>query len=214
MTTTVRPTLRGVSHQFAFFVALGAGAVLIATAASARSAAASAIYALTLALMFGTSATYHRLARAPLARRIWQRLDHAAIFLAIAGAYTPIGLVALGGATGWHLLAWVWGGAGLGVLRAVLWPRAPRAITTGLYLGLGWALIAYLPEVRAALAPASLALLALGGLWYTLGAIVYALRRPDPLPSVFGYHEVFHVLVIAGALSHFAAIVNILRAAT
>jgi hemolysin III len=211
MTTMTTPRLRGVSHQFAFFVALGAGAVLVATAASARAAAATAIYATGLAAMFGASATYHRLARSPAARRVWRRVDHSMIFVAIAATYTPICAVALGGPSGARLAAFVWGGAALGVARAIGWTRAPRWIVAGLYVALGWAVIAYLPEVRAAVATPALALIAIGGAFYTAGAIVYALQRPDPWPRVFGYHEVFHALVIGGALSHFAAIVQIVR---
>lgn len=207
------PTLRGVSHQFAFFAALGAGAVLVATAASPRVAAAAAIYAVGLAAMFGASATYHRLARSPVARRRWQRVDHAMIFVGIAATYTPICAIALGGPSGTRLAAMVWGGAALGVARAVAWPRAPRFLVAGLYLALGWAAIGYLPEVRAAVSPVALAGIAIGGALYTAGAIVYALKRPDPWPRVFGYHEVFHALTIGGALCHFAAIVQIVRAA-
>jgi hemolysin III len=211
MTTTTKPAFRGVSHQHAFFAALGAGAVLVATATSARAAVAAAIYALSLAAMFGASATYHRLARSPGARRWCQRVDHAAIAIAIAGTYTPICALALDGRAGARLAALVWTGAALGAVRAIAWTRAPRAITAAVYLGLGWALLAYLPEVRAALAPAPLALIAAGGALYTAGALVYATRRPDPRPSVFGYHEVFHAFVCAGAALHFAAIVLIVR---
>ncbi|HTJ42809.1 MAG TPA: hemolysin III family protein [Kofleriaceae bacterium] len=203
-----KPTYRGVSHQFAFFVALGAGAALIATA---RTPWPLAIYVLGLAAMFGASATYHRLARSPAARRVWRRVDHSMIFVAIAATYTPICAIALRGPSGTRLAMLVWGGAALGIARAIAWTRAPRAITAALYVALGWALIAYLPEVRAALPLSAAILIAIGGLLYTCGAIVYALRRPDPRPAVFGYHEVFHAFVVAAAACHFAAIVVIAR---
>jgi hemolysin III len=208
-----RPTLRGVSHQFAFFAALGAGAVLTATAGSARAAVAVAIYAGSLAAMFGISATYHRLARRPRARAIWQRADHAAIFLFIAGTYTPITVLALRTPVGSRLLAMVWGGAALGVIQSLVWPRAPRAIAAALYVALGWSIVACWSDVATAVAPSSLVLLIVGGALYTAGALTYALRRPDPAPRVFGYHEVFHALVIAACVCHFAAVFQLVRAA-
>ena len=213
ISTTVTPRLRGVSHQLAFFVALGAGVALVATAATGRRAAAAAVYAISLALMFGVSATYHRRARSPAARAFWRRADHAAIAVCIAGTYTPICLIAVRGSAGAWLAALVWAGAALAVLRATLWVRAPRGVAAAIYVALGWAGIAYLPEVRAALAPAPLALVGLGGVFYTTGALIYALRRPDPVPDVFGYHEVFHALVIAGAAAHFAAIALVVAGA-
>lgn len=208
-----RPRLRGVSHQFAFFLALGAGAVLTASARTPTAAAAAAIYAATLATMLGTSAIYHRVRWAPRARAIWRRLDHAAIFLFIAGTYTPVAVLALGGGSGARLLALVWLGAGLGVVRAVLWPRAPRAVAAALYVALGWLLVAYWHEVRGALPPAPRALILVGGALYTIGALTYALRRPDPLPRVFGYHEVFHALVVIACACHFAAVLDLVQRA-
>jgi hemolysin III len=161
--------------------------------------------------MFGVSATYHRLARSPRARAIWKRADHATIFIFIAGTYTPICLVAVGGETGARLLALVWAGAAAGALRAILWPRAPRVITAALYVLLGWAMLAYWNGVVTALDTAPQVLLIVGGVLYTIGALVYALRLPDPSPRVFGYHEVFHVLVIAASVCHFAAVIAVVR---
>lgn len=192
--TLDRPRLRGVSHQFAFFVAIGAGAVLVATTASL----AIAVYAITLAQMLGVSASYHRGSWRPAARRRWKRADHASIFVFIAGTYTPI--------CSTRLLVIVWIGAALGALRALLWVDAPRWLSALLYVGLGWLVIGELPAVAAA-GTGVLVLLAAGGLLYTLGAIVYALRWPDPSPRVFGYHEVFHAFVIGAVLCHFAAVV-------
>jgi hemolysin III len=206
--STARPRLRGVSHQLAFFTALGAGLVLVAMAASPRIATAAGIYAASLAAMFGISAAYHRGGWAPRVRLLWRRADHATIFLAIAGTYTPICLLVISGS---HLLGLVWAGALAGMLQAVLWPQAPRAVATLLYLALGWLGITHWAEVREALAPGSIIFLIAGGVLYTAGAIVYARRRPDPRPTVFGYHEVFHALVIAASICHFAVVLQIVR---
>jgi hemolysin III len=202
------PRLRGVSHQLAFFTAVGAGLVLVAMAASARTAAAAGIYAASLAAMFGVSAAYHRGRWAPAARLRWRRADHATIFLAIAGTYTPICLLVISGS---HLLGLVWAGALAGMLQAVLWPRAPRALAALLYCGLGWIGVTQYEEVRDTLASGSLILLVAGGVLYSAGAVVYARKRPDPRPSVFGFHEVFHALVIAASICHFAVVLQIIR---
>jgi hemolysin III len=140
-----------------------------------------------------------------------RRLDHSAIFLLIAGTFTPLCLL-LGDGRARTLLAVVWVGAGLGILRALLWPRAPRAVATVLYVLLGWAAVPLVPAMWRTLGPVSLLLLATGGLLYTVGAVIYAARRPDPFPRVFGYHEVFHLLVIAAAGLHFAVAAGAVRA--
>ena len=211
MTDPEKPLLRGVSHELAFFAALGAGAVLIAMAPTAHAALATSVYVVSLAAMLGISASYHRGPWGPRGRALWQRADHAMIFLFIAGSYTPICLLALGGNDGLQLLGLAWVGASAGVLRAIFWPRAPRVITAGLYVVLGWALVIYWRDVAAALGPVARALFVAGGVLYTAGALVYATRRPDPSPRVFGYHEVFHVLVIAASICHFAAVVALVR---
>jgi hemolysin III len=208
-----RPRLRGVSHQFAAFVASGAGLSLVAMAPSPRAAAACAVYAITLALMFGTSAVYHRVTWSPPARARMRRLDHAAIFLIIAGTYTPLAVLAIGGAAGTRLLLLVWAGALAGVLRATVWPHAPRVVAVALYVALGWLALAYLGELHAGVGAAGIALILAGGVFYTAGGVIYALRRPDPLPRVFGYHEIFHALTIAASVCHFAAVLLVVRAA-
>jgi hemolysin III len=206
MSTSVKPRLRGVSHEIGFFVALVGGAWLVATAGSALASGVTAIYVVTLALMLGVSASYHRGHRSALLERRWQRADHAMIFAFVAGTYTPICVLGVGGAPGMRMLALVWVGAALGALRALLWVRAPRVVAAALYVALGWLLVGFWPDVRSSLGTALLRLLIVGGVLYTVGAVIYAVRRPDPLPRWFGYHEVFHVLVIAACVCHFVVI--------
>ena len=206
MSTTVKPRLRGVSHEIGFFVAIAGGAWLVTTAGSALASAVTAIYAVTLALMLGVSATYHRGTRPARADLRWKRADHAMIFLFVAGTYTPVCVLGIGGAAGTRMLVLVWVGAALGALRALLWVRAPRVVAAALYVALGWLVVAFWPDVRGALGTALLSLLLTGGLLYTVGAVVYASHRPDPTPRWFGYHEVFHVLVIAAYICHFVVI--------
>jgi hemolysin III len=191
-----------VTHQWAFFVSLVVGALLVVFAPTGDARIACAIYAVSVAGLFGTSALYHRLNWGPRARRWMRRLDHAMIFVLIAGTYTPFCLL-LGGDAGARLLAIAWGGALLGVARAVLWPHAPKALVAVLSVALGWIILPVLPALRASLGGAAVALLAAGGIVYSLGAVVYATRRPDPFPRVFGYHEVFHAMVIVAAVLHF-----------
>ena len=205
----LRPRLRGVSHQFAFFVALGAALVLIATTTSLRAALAVGVYGATLLAMLGVSASYHRGSWTARIRERWRRADHAMIFAFIAGTYTPLCVLGLDRGVGPRLLALVWACAGLGILRALVWPDAPRAVSAALYLAVGWLVVVYLPEVTSALDPIAQALLLAGGVFYTAGAVVYAARRPDPLPAVFGYHEVFHALVIVACACHFAAVARV-----
>lgn len=207
--TVAKPRLRGVSHHIAFYVALCAGGVLIAATDSTRSMAATAVYVVLLATMLGVSASYHRVPWSPRSHARWRTADHAMIFAFIAGTYTPVCLLGLDPAIGHRLLALVWIAAGLGILRVLLWPRAPRAIAAAMYVAVGWVVVAYIAEVRSALDPLSQALILIGGACYTTGALVYATRRPDPLPDVFGYHEVFHALVIVACGCHFAAIARV-----
>src|SRR4051812_28873544 len=174
-----RPRLRGVSHRIAFHVAICAGAILVATAGAPRAMAATAIYATLLAGMFGVSATLHRADWRGRTFDWLRRADHAMIFAFIAGTYTPLCVLGIGGAAGAHLLALAWTGAGLGILRALLWPHAPRAVTSLLFVAVGWVAVAYFPAVHAALDPVAFGLTIAGGVWFTVGALVYLTRRPD-----------------------------------
>jgi hemolysin III len=202
----VKPRLRGASHQYAFFVSLGSGALLVLLAATARATAAAAVYAASVSALFGVSALYHRVTWTIPARRRMRRLDHAMIFLLIAGTYTPVGLLVLAGRLATVVLAVVWGGALAGIVLELVWTRAPRWLGGAVYLTLGWVAVVAMPQLFARLGLAGGLLLVAGGLSYSVGAAVYELRRPDPVPAVFGYHEVFHLLVIAGVAAHFLAI--------
>jgi hemolysin III len=202
----VKPRLRGVLHQYAFFVSLASGPLLVLLAATTRASVAAAIYAASVSAMFGVSALYHRVTWTPPARRRMRRLDHAMIFLLIAGTYTPVGLLVLHGTLAAVVLAVVWGGALAGIVLQLAWTGAPRWLGGAVYLALGWVAIVAMPQLFARLGVAGGLLIVVGGLVYSAGAAVYALRRPDPVPAVFGYHEVFHLLVIAGVAAHFLAI--------
>ena len=202
-----KPRLRGVSHQWAFFVALVAGVVLVIAAPSGRATLAAAIYAVSVAAMFGASALYHRIDwQSPAARRWMRRLDHSMIYLLIAGTYTPFALLVLDGGLADAVLIAVWGGALLGIGLKLLWPDTPKWLTAAVYVTLGWVAVIAFPQLASELGVFGMALVAGGGILYTAGAVVYALRRPDPAPAVFGYHEIFHVLVIAAALLQFVAV--------
>lgn len=198
---TGRPALRGKLHEVAFWMSVVAGPALVLAAPAGGARLATAVYALTVSGLFGVSALYHRVNWSPARRVLLRRADHAMIFLLVAGTYTPISLVLPHGQARW-LLAVVWTGALLGVVFALLWPSAPRWVQGIVYVALGWTALAVLPGLFAALGPAAVALIVGGGVLYTLGAVVYARRWPDPWPQVFGYHELFHTLVVAAALCH------------
>ena len=206
-----KPLFRGVSHEVAAVAALLGWAVLAVVAPNAGARAAAHTYGATLFALFAVSATYHRPTWSPRVRSWMRRLDHSAIFLLIAGTYTPLCLL-LGGRLGTVLLAAVWIGAALGIARSVLWVHAPKTVAVLLYVALGWVVLPVLPAVRTAVGPGGLRLLAAGGIAYTVGAAVYAIRRPNPWPRVFGYHEVFHALVIIAAICHFAVAFAAVRA--
>src|SRR5437763_7859798 len=196
----LKPRLRGVSHQWAFFVSLLTGAALVLAAPSGRAALASAIYALSVAGLFGASALYHRITWASAAARRWmRRFDHSMIFLLIAGTYTPFALLALRGALATAILVVVWSAAAAGIVLKLVWIDAPKSLVAIIYVALGWVAVAAFPQLIEHLGITATALVAAGGVLYTVGAVVYALRRPDPVPAVFGYHEVFHALVIVAA---------------
>jgi hemolysin III len=202
-----RPQLRGVTHQWAFFISIVLGVVLVVSAPSGRATLAAAVYAATVALLFGTSALYHRVTwRTDAARRWMRRLDHSAIFLLIAGTYTPFALLVLDGTLADVVLAVVWAGALGGIVLKLLWIDAPKWLAALIYVLLGWVAVAVTPDLISEVGITASVLVGIGGLLYTLGAIVYALRRPDPVPSVFGYHEVFHALVILAAALQYAVV--------
>lgn len=201
-----RPRLRGVFHLYAFIVFLALGVALVATAPGGRERFAGAIFAGCLVLTFGVSALYHRVTWRPAARRLMRRLDHAAIYLLIAGTYTPYGLLVLSGAWQFSVLGVVWIGAALAIVQRLIWVDAPKWVSAVAGIGLGWVGVVALPQIVAATGFSGTSLAVAGGLFYTLGALVYVFRRPDPVPAVFGYHEVFHVLTILAAACQFAAI--------
>jgi hemolysin III len=202
---SLRPRLRGVSHQYAFFLSLVAGAALVASASGERETLATTVFAATLATMFGVSAVYHRIAWRPSVRRWMRRLDHAAIYLLIAGTYTPFGLLVLPTTWAAWLLSTVWVGCLIAIASKFIWVDAPKWIAAAFGLALGWAGVVAIPKIGAAGA-GPVVLLAVGGVFYSAGAIVYARGRPDPVPAVFGYHELFHALVIAAAACQYAAV--------
>ncbi len=206
-----KPKLRGVLHQWAAVWALGAGVALAAMAPTGRIAFAVGLYALSLVALFTVSATYHRVQWSVEARARMRRADHASIFLLIAGTYTPVAMIALPAEVGNRLLLAIWIGAAVGVLQSLFWVHAPKVLTAVLAVAVGWTMVPYFGEVRRALDLGTLLLLGIGGLAYTVGAVAYAAKRPNPKPGVFGYHEVFHLLTLVGAATHFAAVVLIVR---
>jgi len=205
-TITVKPRLRGWLHTGALPVTLVAGFVLVALGPTLQARLASAIYAITSALLFGISATYHRGTLGPRLAEVLRRFDHANIYLIIAGTYTPFALLALDGAARVAVLSVVWGGALSGVLFRVLWMNAPRWLYTVLYLALGWTAIFVMPQLLEGAGVAAVVLVAVGGIFYSAGAVVYGLRRPDPSPRWFGFHEVFHAFTIAAYLVQYVAV--------
>jgi hemolysin III len=202
-----KPRLRGVSHQWAFYVSLALGAALVAAAEAGQPRLAAAVYAVSVAALFGTSALYHRITWVSRAARRWmKRLDHSMIFFLIAGTYTPFALLVLDGALATVILVVVWSGALAGILMKLVWIDAPKALVAILYLALGWVAVAAFPTMLDELGITGTALVTVGGLLYTAGALVYAFQRPNPAPAVFGYHEVFHALVILAAGLQYAVI--------
>ncbi|HEY7934047.1 MAG TPA: hemolysin III family protein [Solirubrobacteraceae bacterium] len=206
LTLPVKPRLRGVSHEYAFFVSLGCGVALILAASDGKARLAASIYAVAVSALLGTSALYHRVTWRPQARRWMRRLDHSMIFVLIAGTYTPVALLALKGSLASTILIVLWAGALGGVVFKLLWIDAPKWLLAGVYVTLGLVTAAVFGELPAAIGWLGVAGLATGGVLYVAGAIVYASGRPNPWPKVFGYHEVFHALVIAAAAMHYAVI--------
>ena len=202
----VKPRLRGVFHEVAFFVSLVSGAALVWAAPTTGSALVMAVYALSVSLLFGVSALFHRHTWGPVGRRRMRRADHSTIFIAIAGSYTAVAGIAL---TGWArtaVLCVVWGGAVVGITLRQVWLDAPKWVVALPYVVVGWAAVLVLPQLFRALGGVGFTLLLAGGLAYSAGAVVYALKKPNPAPGVFGYHEVFHACTIVGAVLHYVVI--------
>ncbi len=203
----VKPRLRGVLHQWAFFGSLVLGLLLVLAASGGRETAAAAIYAGSVAALLGTSALYHRVNWSRAAARRWmRRSDHAMIYVLIAGTYTPFGLLVLEGTLATAILIAVWSGAAAGIVLELVWVDSPKWVSSLVYVVLGWVAVFAFPGLLDGIGVLGTLLVALGGLLYTVGAVVYARGRPDPVPAVFGYHEVFHALVIVAAALQYAAI--------
>jgi hemolysin III len=202
-----KPRLRGVSHEYAFFVSLILGAGLIVLARGLEARLAVALYAASLSALFGVSALYHRVDwQRPAARRWMRRLDHTMIFFLIAGTVTPFALLVMDGPLATALLIAVWAGALAGTVVELIWTSSPKWVSAAVYIAVGLIGAIGFPAIVAETGIIAGALIAGGGALYATGAIIYAAQRPDPAPAVFGYHEIFHVLVIAAAAAHFAAI--------
>jgi hemolysin III len=203
----VKPKLRGVSHEWAFFASLVFGAALIFFAKTPKATLAVAIYAVSLSALLGTSALYHRVNwKRPEVRQWMRRLDHSMIFFLIAGTYTPFALLALHGAFATAILIVVWAGAIAGAIVETVWIDHPKWASVLIYMAISWVAVVAFPDLWSSLGVVGASLLAFGGLLYTVGAVVYATQRPNPNPAVFGYHEIFHLFVIAAAIAHFSVI--------
>jgi len=201
-----KPKLRGWLHAATAPLALAAGIVLVVLSPTAATRLGSSIFAASALVLFTVSATMHRGRWSPRAGLFLRRLDHASIFLLIAGSYTPFTLLLLEGTERWILLSLAWGGAVLGILFRIFWTDAPRWLYTPIYIALGWAAIFFADDFARNAATSVLVLPAAGGLLYTVGGVIYGLRRPDPFPTWFGFHEVFHTLTIAAFITHYVGV--------
>jgi hemolysin III len=205
-----KPLLRGWIHLYCACAALVAGVLLVSvswTVASPRAGYATLAYTLAIVAMFAVSATYHRVSWGSTAARNWmRRLDHSMIFVFIAGTYTPFAVLDMPPSTGHQVLVIVWGGALAGVALTLFWPNAPRWLGVALYLLLGWVAVSYAGTLLHSTGVAASVLLAVGGALYSVGAVFYAQRWPDPWPATFGYHEIFHACTAVAAICHFVAV--------
>ncbi len=200
-----RPLLRGTLHQAGFVIACAVGAVFVSTVEGRRLVAA-AVFAASAAAMLGASALYHRVDWSARARLWMRRVDHAGVYLLIAGTYTAVGLLALHGSLQHVVLGLVWGGAGAAILAKLCWVASPKWLSAVVGVLLGWVGVVALPQLVRTTGPAAVALLGAGGVAYTVGAVIYARRKPDPLPAVFGYHEIFHALTLIALACQYVAI--------
>jgi hemolysin III len=207
-----RPLLRGWFHLVAFFLSLPAGALLLGASTTTTARVGAAVFATAVAILFGVSASYHRGRWSARVRLRMKRLDHATIFVMIAGSYTPFCLLVLEGAAAVVLLVAVWAGAAIGVVMAATGLAERRVLGLASYLALGWVALAALPQLVDHLGASGVILLVVGGATYTLGAIGLGLRWPDPFPRVFGYHEVWHAMVVAAVVCHYLVILSVLHA--
>jgi len=206
LAASLKPRLRGVLHEAAFAISLITGTALVCLAEGGRARTAATVYAVSVALLFGTSAAYHRGPWTGRSREVMKRLDHSMIFILIAGTYTPFALLLLEGTARWVVFGLVWGGAAVGVVLRNSIRRPARWLFVGIYMLLGWTALGVLPQLRDTGGLAVVVLLLLGGLFYSIGAIVYALKRPNPSPHWFGFHEVFHAFTLLAFVTHYIAV--------
>jgi hemolysin III len=205
----LKPRMRGWLHVYAALISVLTGATLISTAAALRGTTAgwsTAVYATTVTLLFGTSALYHRGNWGLRAERLMRRMDHSMIFVFIAGSYTPFAALMLPQRSAIAVLIVVWSGALVGVALKMTWPEAPSALSVPLYIALGWVAVFVMPLLLHHFGVATLVLITVGGVIYTVGAFAYAFKRPDPFPGTFGFHEVFHVGTLLAATCHYVAV--------
>ena len=206
LTAALKPRLRGVLHQAAFAISLITGTALVCLAEGGRARTAATVYAVSVALLFGTSAAYHRGPWTGRSREVMKRLDHSMIFILIAGTYTPFALLLLEGTARWVVFGLVWGGALAGVILRNSIRRPARWLFVGIYMLLGWTALGVLPQLADAGGMRVVVLLLVGGLFYSLGAVVYAMKRPNPSPRWFGFHEVFHAFTLLAFVTHYLAV--------
>ena len=207
MEADLRPSLRGVFHEWAFFAAIAAGSMLVVLADGALATFSAWVYAAALVAMLGASALYHRFPWKSAARRMWaRRLDHSMIFVFIAASYTPFALLAFDGSIAWIVLVAAWAGAALGLVAELLWVGSPRWLGGVACLAIGWVGILAVPQLFSGLGVAAAVLVLVGGGLYTIGALIYASKWPNPFPRIFGFHEIFHLLVVAAAVAQFIAV--------
>ena len=206
LAAALKPRLRGVLHQAAFAISLVTGTALVCLAEGGRARTAATVYAVSVALLFGTSAAYHRGPWTGRSREVMKRLDHSMIFILIAGTYTPFALLLLTGTARWVVFGLVWGGALAGVVLRNSIRRPARWLFVGIYMLLGWTALGVLPQLADAGGMRVVVLLLIGGLFYSLGAIVYAMKRPNPSPRWFGFHEVFHAFTLLAFVTHYLAV--------